>query len=112
MNGIFRVGEIVRSGNSTGTVKSYNVDTKFITIININGTFESGSFITGDDSGANGVLNGFVASDVFEDTAYDTSNFDDIANFICTDSGEFIAIDAHFNNTPSQEYQTENIITP
>lgn len=111
MNGVFRVGEIVRAGNSTGTVKSYNTDTNFITIININGTFESGSYITGDDSGANGILNGFSVVELYDGPEYDTTNFDELDNFIVSDRGEFIATDDHFNGSPSQEYQTEYIIT-
>lgn len=110
MNGIFRVGEIVRTGNSTGTVRSYDTSTQFITIININGSFNTGDYITGDDSGANGILNGFSAEESYDDTQYDTTNFDELDNFIVTDRGEFIATDDHFDGTPSQEYQTEFII--
>ena len=107
---MWRVGELVRTGNSTGTVKSYNPDTTEIVITNINGEFKTGDFITGDDSGASGILNNFRI-----DEEYDMSNdnkwieIEDIA--VTLDSGAYVAIDEHFDGTESQDYQMENIVT-
>lgn len=108
---MWRVGEVVRTGNSTGIVKSYNSDTNFIVITNINGSFESGNFITGDDSGASGILNNFSIDDQYDIGFADTS-WDDIAEIAVTiDTGAYVAIDEHFDGTPSQDYQTENVVT-
>jgi hypothetical protein len=107
---MWRVGETIRSGNSTGTVKSYDEDTKFIVITNINGSFESGDFVTGDDSGASGILNNFSIEQQYDSGFSDTS-WDKISDIAITqDDGSYVAIDEHFDGTPSQDYRTEKIV--
>jgi hypothetical protein len=108
---MWRVGEVVRTGNSTGVVKSYDSVTTLIVITNINGVFETGDFIIGDDSGSSGILNNFIVSEEYDINYADKSwsLIEDIS--ITIDTGSYVAIDDHFDGKPSQDYQTRNIVT-
>lgn len=108
---MWRVGELVRKNNSTAIVKNYFSSNNFIVLTDINGSFQSGDIITGDDSEMTGTLNNFTISNVYDSNFADESwsNIEDIA--ITLDSGSYVAIDAHFDGTLSQDYQTRNIVT-
>jgi hypothetical protein len=108
---MWRVGEVIRTGNSTGIVKSYNVDDRFIVITDINGEFKTGDFVTGDDSGESGILNNFAIDEQY-DTDYADQSWEQIADTAVTlDSGSYVAIDEYFDEKPSQDYQTGKIVT-
>lgn len=108
---MWRIGELVRKNNSTAIIKNYYQSNNFIVLTNINGSFQSGDTIVGDDSGLSGVLNNFTTSNAFDSGFVDESwqNIEDIA--VVLDSGSYIAIDEHFDSTPSQDYQIRNIVT-
>jgi len=103
------INEIIRSGNSTARVKSYDPITKFIVLMEINGAIEDGSYITGEDSGSSGILNGFSISDEYEDDQYADKSWDDIEYFVFDDV-DIVAIDKHFNGKESQDYQTTYVV--
>jgi hypothetical protein len=98
--------EIVRSGNSQARIKNYYPDTGLIVLYDIKGVIEAGSTIVGDESGTTTTLTNFVIAREF-DLGYEPDYWDYILeNGIYDDSGDFIALDAHFTGKPSQDYQT------
>lgn len=103
------VNEIVRSGNSTARVKSFNTATSFIVLFDIQGSFPDGCTIVGDDSGTSGILNGFTVSDAYDGEEYATDAWDELDYFVGDENG-LLAIDEHFNGTVSQDYQTTYLV--
>lgn len=107
------INEIVYNGNSTAKVQSYNSETRFIVLKDIQGEFPDGCFITGAESGASGILNGFRVSEDYSSEEYGNTEWNDLNNMVF-ESGdgpcELIAIDEHFTGLPSQNYQTNHII--
>lgn len=107
------INELVRHGNSTGRVQSYNKDTRFIVLMDIQGSFPNGAFIVGEESGSSGFLNLFSVADEYSGVIYASTEWDDIDNMI-HESGdgpcELIALDEHFTGLPSQDYQTTFIV--
>lgn len=103
--------EIVRSGNSTARVKNYYPDTGLLVLYDIQGEFAEGSTITGDDSGTSVTLSEFTVSFDF-DIYFDPDPWEFYLPVAITlDSGAFVALDQHFTGKPSQEYQSENLVT-
>jgi len=105
--------EIVRSGNYTARVQSYNKDTNFIVLSDIEGDIKDGSVIVGDESGSVGTLNGFAISEIYSSDEYADTNWDDLNNMVF-ESGdgpcELVAIDEHFTGLLSQDYQSTYIV--
>lgn len=106
----FRIGEVVRSGNATATVKNYYPETGLLVLMNIQGTISVGTTVVGDDSGAVKTFSTFSLSDDY-DLEYEATNFDDTSNFITLDDGEFVALDLHFDGTESQDFQSTYAVT-
>ena len=104
------INEIVRSGNSTARVKSYDSTTNFIVLFDIYGTIEDGSVIIGDESGTSGILNNFIVSEIYNDDQYANKEWDDLDYFIYDDTGELVALDQHFTGKLSQDYQTTYMV--
>lgn len=103
--------ERVRAGNSTARVKNYYPDTGLLVLYDIQGSFEEGTTITGDDSGSTITFSEFTVSLVY-DIYYDPDPWEPILPDIVTlDDGSYVALDAHFTGKESQEYQTVNLVT-
>ena len=103
--------EIVRSGNSQARVKNYYPDTGLIVLYDIKGDIVPGSTIIGDESGMVLTLNNFTIAREY-DLGYDPTYWEFVLeNGIYDDSGDFIALDAHFTGKLSQDYQTTYWIT-
>jgi len=103
------VGETINAGNSTARVKNYYSANGLIVLMDVNGTFESGTTITGTDSGTVLTLSNFTINRDY-DLGYEDLNWDNI-NAISLDNGSIIALDAHFTGKSSQDYQSTNVIT-
>jgi len=102
-------GETVRSGNNTARVKNLYAN-GLIVLMDINGTIQAGTTITGDDSEETITLSAFEISDAF-DLYYDEGSINEyLDNLIVQDNGAFIAQDAHFTGKDSQNYQITNYI--
>lgn len=106
----FRTAEVVRSGNATARVKSYNRNTGLLVLMNIEGDIKSGSTVVGDDSNFSKTLSSFTISREY-DLGFADTNWDDTENIIVLDDGEFVAIDQYFDGSPSQDYQTTYVVT-
>lgn len=106
----FRIGETVRSGNATARVKSYNKVTGFLVLMNIEGDIRAGSTVVGDDSNFIKTFSSFTISNEYDLGFADTS-WDNTENNIVLDDGAFVAIDRHFDGSPSQDYQTTYMVT-
>lgn len=104
------INEIVRSGNSTARVKSYNSTTRTIVLMDIVGDIKDGSVIRGDESGTTGTLNGFEISYKYEADQYADTSWDEIDYFVYDGDGELVALDQHFNGKESQDYQTTYLV--
>lgn len=107
------INEIVRRGNSTAKIQSYNNQTSFIVLMDIEGEFPDGSIITGDESGETGILNGFSVSEIYSSEDYASTEWEDLDNMVF-ESGdgpcELVAIDEHFTGKLSQDYQSTHIV--
>lgn len=107
------INEIVKSGNSTALVQSYNKNTNFIVLNNIQGEIKDGSVIVGDESGSTGILNGFTISEIYSSDEYADTSWNDLNNMVF-ESGDgpcrLVAIDEHFTGLLSQDYQTTYIV--
>lgn len=102
--------EVVRSGNSQARVKNYYPDTGLLVIYDIYGTFDVGDTIVGDDSGTTLTLSEFNISYDF-DLYYDPVYWETVLPIVIYDgNGEIVALDAHFDNTLSQDYQTRYLV--
>ncbi|HEY5688361.1 MAG TPA: hypothetical protein VIS27_08665 [Yeosuana sp.] len=102
--------EIVRVGNNTARIKNFYAN-GLIILYDVEGSFQAGDSIVGDDSGETIVLEDFELDDFF-DLNYDEWEFDlENSSLITLDTGSYIAQDAHFTGAPSQEYQTVNLIS-
>jgi len=100
-------GEIIRAGNNTARVKNVYAN-GLIVLTDVSGTIESGTTITGDDSGETITLSTFAIT-----TEYDLYYEDGYlieGDYVTLDSGAFVVQDAHFTGTPSQNYQRDNYI--
>jgi hypothetical protein len=107
------IHELVRNGNSSAIVQSYDKNTKFIVLNNIQGEFPDGCTIVGEESGTVGILNGFTISEIYSGEEYADTSWDDLNNMVF-ESGdgprELVAIDEHFTGLLSQDYQTTFIV--
>lgn len=102
--------EVVRSGNSTARVKNYYPEIGLIVLMDIQGEFEPGMTIVGDDSNTTLSLTNFTISREF-DLFYDPTYWDDVLPFVVYDgNGEIVALDEHFTGKPSQDYQTTYLV--
>jgi hypothetical protein len=102
--------EIVRSGNSQARVKNYYPDTGLIVIYDIYGEFKVGDTIVGDESGTTLTLSEFNISYDF-DLYYDPEYWEPIIpNVVYDGNGQFVALDEHFTQKPSQDYQTTYLV--
>jgi hypothetical protein len=102
------INEVVRAGNSTARVKNYYANGTIV-LYDIVGEFRSGQAISCDDSGEIIVLQNFTVDLIYDlehDDRFDYEN----ANLVVTDTGSYIATDAHFNGKPSQEYQSTYLV--
>lgn len=102
--------ETVRAGNSTARIKNYYPDTGLVVLYDINGSFDVGTTITGDDSGTTLTLSEFAITrdyDLYYEPEYWQSI---IENIIYTDNGEIVALDAHFTGKLNQDYQTTYLV--
>lgn len=103
--------EIVRSGNSQARVKNYYPDTGLLVIYDIYGVFEVGDTIVGDETGTTLTLSEFNISYDY-DLYFDPNYWEPILPSVVYDegSGEFVALDEHFTEQPSQDYQTTYLV--
>jgi hypothetical protein len=102
--------EVVRSGNSTARVKNFYPETGLIVLMDIEGSFEPGMTIIGDDSNTSITLTNFTISREY-DLGFDPTYWEDIIdNVIYDGSGEIIALEEHFTGKPSQDYQTKYLV--
>lgn len=101
------LNEIVRSGNSQARIKNYYPDTGLIVLYDIRGVIEAGSTITGDESGTIATLNNFVISNEY-DLGYEPNPWENVLEngIYLDDSGEYIALDAHFTGSTNQDQRT------
>lgn len=106
----FRIGETVRAGNATATVKNYYPETDLLILMDIRGTIAAGTTVIGDDSGATKTFTSFSINDDY-DLNYEPTNWDNLEDFVVLDDEEFVAIDLYFDGTPSQDYQTTYAVT-
>ena len=107
------INEIVRNGNSSAKVQSFDKTTNFIVLMDIEGDFPDGCIITGDESGESGILNGFSVADIYSSSDYGSTEWGDLDNMV-VESGdgprELVAIDEHFTGKLSQDYQSTHIV--
>lgn len=102
--------ETVRAGNSTARIKNYYPDTGLIVLMDVEGSFEPGMTIIGDESGESVVLNEFVISRDY-DLYYDPVYWENVLPIAIYDgNGELVAQDDHFTGKPSQDYQTTYLV--
>ena len=102
--------EIVRAGNSTARIKNYYPETGLVVLIDIEGVFEPGMTIVGDDSNTSLTLTNFVLSREF-DLYYDPTYWESVLPSVIYDgNGEIVALDEHFTGKPSQDYQTTYLV--
>lgn len=102
--------EVVRAGNSTARVKNFYPDTGLIVLMDIQGTFEPGMTIVGDDSNTSLTLTNFTISRDY-DLYYDPTYWESVLDSIIYDgSGEIVALEEHFTGKPSQDYQTKYLV--
>ena len=102
------INETIRTGNSTARIKNYYAN-GMIVLYDINGDIKNGSSITCDESGEVIVLQNFSIEDKYDleyDDIFDYAN----STLIVTETGGYIATDAHFNDNPSQEYQSTYLV--
>ena len=103
------INETIRLGNNTARIKNHYAN-GLIVIYDINGEFNSGDVVTCDESGEVITLNNFQISIPY-DIYYDDQGFDNVDNFITLDNGEFVALDKHFTGKPSQDSQTDYLLS-
>ena len=102
--------EIVRSGNSMARLKNYYPDTGLVVLYDINGVFEPGDTIIGDDSGTELVLSEFTISYDY-DLYYEPEYWQQVLPIVIYDgNGKMVAEDYHFTGKPSQDYQTTYLV--
>lgn len=102
--------EVVRAGNSTARVKNYYPDTGLLVLYDIEGVFEPGSVVIGDDSGTTLTLTEFNLAREF-DLYYDPTYWEPVLPIAIYDgNGELVALEEHFTGTPSQDYQTTYLV--
>lgn len=107
---MWNFNEIVRAGNSTARIKNYYPDTGLIVLMDIQGSFEPGMTIVGDESGETVVLSNFVISRDY-DLYYDPVYWENVLPIAIYDgNGELVAQDDHFTGKPSQDYQTTYLV--
>ena len=96
-------GNSIESAPSIGTV-NYNTE-GLLQFINVIGDmFVVGDLVFGEDSGYSGrILTADESIDIITGQSYDL-------DYITLDTGEAVALDAHFNGSASQEYQTTYIV--
>ena len=110
----FRYNEVVRSGNNTARVKNYFDANNLVILMDINGSFNVGDTIVGDDSGYSYTFTSFN-----QDTSYDTGfdvniwdpNSEPMLSAITLDGGGVVVLDAYFDGTVSQDYQQTYMVT-
>lgn len=115
LGGNLKIGELVKVGSQLmGMVKNFTNNgngTGNVVLQNMgNSTPQAGDVLVGQDSGNSLTLTSFTRSSIYDrvDTAPDYT--DVLAQSISDDYG-VIAMPEHFTGKPSQDYQTENIIT-
>lgn len=101
------LNETIRLGNNSARIKNMYANGLFV-IYDIQGDFNDGDVVVGDESGDSIVLTNFQRS-VAYDLFYEEFDFD-WNDTIILDSGEYIVEDAYFTGLPSQYYQTTRII--
>lgn len=102
--------ETVRAGNSTARIKNYYPDTGLIVLMDVEGSFEPGMTIIGDESGESVVLNEFVISRDY-DLYYDPTHWENVTeNVIFDGNGEMVAQDNYFTGGLNQDYQTTYLV--
>jgi len=111
----FLIHEVVRSSGGTAYVKNYFASNNVIVLeaIDPRGSIVAGSVITGDDSGAVMTLDdSFVVNDDYDGNMYAFKGWEIIWDKIVLayEDGPMVAIDKHFTDKPSQDYQTTNIV--
>lgn len=107
---MWNFNELVRAGNSTARVKNYYPETGLIVLMDVEGSFEPGMTIVGDESGETLVLTNFEIS-IDYDLYYDPTYWENVIPFLVYDgNGEIVAQDEHFTGKPSQDYQTTYLV--
>lgn len=107
----WHVHEIVRSGNSSGRVRSFDEANNFIVLMDIEGEFKSGDIITGDESGTSGILNNFGLSEEYEGYEYRDLSWElALVDAIYDGTGKLVATEEYFTGLPSQDYQVKNLV--
>lgn len=108
---IWYINEIVTSGSSTARIKSYDKDTGYMVIMDMQGDdFYSGCTIVGAESGSVGTLSNFSVDDELEKDEYTNTEWDDLDNMVFDGDGNLVGIDEHFTGLLSQDYQTTYIV--
>ena len=107
----WRYNEVVRSGNSTARLKNYYTETGMVILFDIQGEFEAGMTIVGDDSNESLTLTEYNFG-IEYDIGYDPDPWTAIEPIAVTlDNGSWVTLDAHFDGKPSQDYQPDNAVT-
>jgi hypothetical protein len=111
----FLIHEIVRTSSANAYVKNYFSSNGVIVLEGIDpvGSIGPGAVITGDDSGAVMVLNeNFVVNYDYDGSIYRFRGWDIIWDqiILAYEDGPMIAVNEHFTDKPSQDYQTTNIV--
>ena len=115
LGGNLNIGELVRVGGQLiGTVKNFTNmggGQGQATIQNMGGTTPTaGQTLVGDDSGNSLVLTSFTRSEAY-DYANTAPDYTPVMNVAITDDYGVIAMPEYFTGKPSQDYQSEFIVT-
>lgn len=104
-------GEVVRSGNSQARIKNFNESAGTVVLYDIKGNIEAGMTIVGDESGTSLTLSTFSITDE-DDLSFEPTYWQSFLDKAIYDgNGNLVAIDEHFTGLPSQDKQTEYMVT-
>lgn len=107
---MWNFNEVVRSGNSTARVKNFYPESGLLVLMDIQGSFESGMTIVGDESGETLTLSNFTISREY-DLGFEPTYWENVlSNVVYDGNGELIALEEHFTGKPSQDYQTTYLV--
>ena len=103
-------GEIVRCGNSTAKVKNYYPETGLLVLNGIEGSFEEGDTIVGDESGMTLTFTNFTVS--FEyDMGYEPTYWIEVLDTAIYDGdGNLVGLEAYFTGKPNQDNQITYLV--